>query len=46
MWRREEFDHTVDGVMEKELKQDTFRSDLFLEEAIEYVDMVSKMVLS
>jgi len=39
-------DHTVDGVMEKELKQDTFRSDLFLEEAIEYVDMVSKMVLS
>lgn len=39
-------DYTVDGVMEKELKQDTFRSDLFLEEAIEYVDMVSKMVLS
>lgn len=39
-------DHTVDGVMEKELKQDTFRSDLFLEEAIEYVDMVSKMVFS
>lgn len=39
-------DYTVDGVMEKELKQDTFRSDLFLEEAIEYVDMVSKMVFS
>lgn len=39
-------DYTVDGVMEKELKQDTFRSDLFLEEAIEYVDMVNKMVLS
>ncbi|SFP78541.1 transcriptional regulator, TetR family [Butyrivibrio proteoclasticus] len=39
-------DYTVDGVMEKELKQDTFRSDLFLEEVIEYIDMVSKMVLS
>ncbi|WP_051538216.1 TetR/AcrR family transcriptional regulator [Butyrivibrio proteoclasticus] len=33
-------DYTFDGLMEKNIKSDPFRADFFLEEALEYVDMI------
>ena len=39
-------EYTIDGIMNSHLKGDSFRADLFLAEALEYVDMVSKMVFS
>ena len=39
-------DYTVNGLMENSIKGENFRADLFLEEALEYVDMVKQMVLS
>ena len=39
-------EYTIDGIMNSHLKGDSFRVDLFLAEALEYVDMVSKMVFS
>ncbi len=39
-------DYTVDGLLEKNVKSDNFRADLFLEEAEEYVDMIKKIVLT
>ncbi len=37
-------DFTVDGLMESAVKGDNFRSDIFLEEATEYVDMIRDMI--
>ena len=42
----EMLDHTVNGLLAKGIRSDSFRADLFLEEALEYVDMVKHMVLS
>ena len=39
-------DYTVEGVLEKNIRSESFRADLFMEEALEYVDMVQKMVLT
>ncbi len=39
-------DYTVEGLLEKNVKSDNFRADLFLEEAEEYVDMIKKIVLT
>ncbi len=39
-------DYTVEGLLEKNVKSDNFRADLFLEEAEEYVDMIKEMVLT
>ncbi|SFU64756.1 TetR/AcrR family transcriptional regulator [Butyrivibrio sp. M55] len=39
-------DYTVEGVLEKNIRGGSFRADLFMEEASEYVDMVQKMVLT
>ncbi len=33
-------DFTVDGLIERNVKAENFRSDLFLEEAVQYVDMI------
>ncbi len=39
-------EYTINGLFDKSIKADNFRADLFLEEAIEYVDLVKQMVLS
>ena len=39
-------DYTVEGLLEKNIRSESFRADLFMEEASEYVDMVQKMVLT
>ena len=39
-------DYTVEGVLEKNIRSGSFRADLFMEEALEYVDMVQNMVLT
>ena len=39
-------DYTVEGLLEKNIRSGSFRADLFMEEASEYVDMVQKMVLT
>ena len=36
-------DFTVEGLLEKNIKSDNFRADLFLEEAEEYINMIQKM---
>lgn len=36
-------DYTVEGLLEKHIKSENFRADLFLEEAEEYIDMIQKM---
>ncbi|MBR4667441.1 MAG: TetR/AcrR family transcriptional regulator [Butyrivibrio sp.] len=36
-------DYTVDGLLEKNIKSDSFRAENFLEEAEEYIDMVERM---
>ncbi len=36
-------DFTVDGLMESAVKGENFRSDIFLDEAVEYVDMIRMM---
>ena len=38
-------DFTVDGLLEKNVKADNFRSDLFLEEALEYVELIKRMAI-
>ncbi len=38
-------DFTVDGLIRKNVKEDNFRVDLFLEEAMEYVDMIKAMTI-
>ena len=39
-------DYTVEGLLEKNIRSESFRAELFMEEALEYVDMVQKMVLT
>ena len=39
-------DFTVDGILERNIKSDSFRADLFMEEALEYVEMIQKMVIT
>ncbi|WP_051545372.1 TetR/AcrR family transcriptional regulator [Butyrivibrio sp. MC2021] len=36
-------DHTIDGILLKHVKGENFRSDLFLEEAEEYIEMIKRM---
>ena len=36
-------DYTVEGLMEKNIKSGSFRADLFLEEAREYINMIRDM---
>ncbi len=38
-------DYTVEGLLEKNIKSDNFRAELFLEEAEEYIDMIQRMSL-
>lgn len=39
-------DFTIDGLILKEVMAEGFRSDLFLEEAIEYVDIIRNMTVT
>ena len=39
-------DFTIDGLILKEVSAEGFRSDLFLEEAIEYVDIIRNMTVT
>ncbi len=39
-------DYTISGLILKEVPTEGFRSDLFLEEATEYVDMIQKMTVT
>ncbi|SFB85725.1 transcriptional regulator, TetR family [Butyrivibrio sp. YAB3001] len=36
-------DYTIDGLMEKEVKSESFRADLFMMEVDEYIDMIKNM---
>lgn len=36
-------DYTVDGLMEKNIKGENFRADLFMEEAEEYIDLIKHL---
>ena len=36
-------DYTVEGLLEKNIKSERFRADIFLGEAEEYIDMIQKM---
>ena len=36
-------DYTIEGILLKHIKSENFRSDLFLEEAEEYIDMIKQM---
>ena len=38
-------DYTVEGLMQKHIGRENFRSDLFLEEAREYVDLIRNMTV-
>jgi AcrR family transcriptional regulator len=38
-------DYTVEGLLEKNIKSDNFRAELFFDEAEEYIDMIRKMAL-
>ena len=38
-------DYTVDGLLQKHIRSENFRSDLFLEEAKEYVDLIQSMTI-
>ena len=38
-------DYTVEGLMQKHIRSENFRADLFLEEAREYVDLVRSMTI-
>ena len=39
-------DFTVDGILERNIKSDTFRADLFMEEALEYIEMIQQAVIT
>ncbi|WP_051563403.1 TetR/AcrR family transcriptional regulator [Butyrivibrio sp. LB2008] len=39
-------DFTVEGLLERNIRNGSFRADLFMAEATEYVDMIQKMVLT
>ena len=36
-------DYTINGLMEKNVKSENFRADLFMQEAVEYIDMIKAM---
>ena len=36
-------DYTVDGILEDTIKSEIFRADIFLQEALEYIDMIRRM---
>jgi AcrR family transcriptional regulator len=36
-------DYTVDGLLEKNIKSDNFRADIFMQEALEYIDMIKRI---
>ena len=36
-------DYTVDGLLEKSIRSENFRADIFMQEALEYIDMIRKM---
>ena len=38
-------DYTVEGLMEKHIKSESFRADLFIQEAEEYIEMIKNMSL-
>ena len=38
-------DYTVDGLLEKNIKGENFRAELFYDEAEEYIDMIRKMAI-
>ncbi len=38
-------DYTVEGLMEKHIKSESFRADLFIQEAKEYIEMIKNMSL-
>ncbi len=38
-------DYTVEGILEKNIRSENFRAELFLEEAEEYIDMIQHMSL-
>ncbi len=38
-------DYTVDGLMVKHIKSESFRADLFMEETEEYIDMIKNLSL-
>lgn len=42
---RDILDFTVDGLIDRKARDPNFRSDLFHEEANEYVDMIQKMIV-
>ena len=39
-------DFTVEGILERNIKNDTFRAELFLEEALEYIEMIQQAVIT
>ena len=39
-------DYTVDGILERNIKSDLFRADLFMEEALEYIEMIQQAVIT
>ena len=36
-------DFTVQGLIDKDVKSDNFRADIFMQEALEYIDMIREM---
>ncbi len=36
-------DYTVEGLLEKSIRSENFRADIFMQEALEYIDMIRKM---
>jgi AcrR family transcriptional regulator len=36
-------DFTVQGLIDKDVKNDNFRADIFMQEALEYIDMIREM---
>ena len=36
-------DFTVQGLIDKNVKNDNFRADIFMQEALEYIDMIREM---
>ncbi len=38
-------DYTIDGLLEKNIKSENFRAELFMDEAEEYIDMIKNMSL-
>lgn len=39
-------DYTIDGLLRKNIKNESFRADLFMEEAEEYIDLIKNMSIN